>query len=183
MSQSETIARPYAKAAFEQAKENQRERWQVFLAVAGEILADETTIAHLKSPGFYPDLNCWLDEYLKKNRKEGLAQDERNFLQLLHDNHRLAILPEISQQFTQLINVNSGVCEAIVYTAQPLTDAQCQAITKKLSKETGQKVVLNVKEDACLLAGVRIEYNGLVIDQSAKGRIEQFARNLDDLRN
>lgn len=183
MSQSETIARPYAKAAFEQAGQNHRENWEAFLAAGASMLANESLINYLKAPGFYPEFTQWLDEYLTKNRGNALTQEEKNFLQLLHDNHRLAILPEIYQQFVHLINLEKGVCEAIVYTAQPLTTEQEKAIVKKLSEKTGRKVELLVKEDKDLLAGVRIEYNGLVIDQSTKGRIAQFARNLDDLRN
>lgn len=183
MSQSETIARPYAKAIFAQAGQADRATWQAFLAAAAAMLADEATVAHLKAPGFYQVLCQWLDEYLQQQRGKGLSTEERNVLQLLHDNHRLAVLPEIYQQYVQWANAETGVCEAVVYTAKALTDAQKIAISKKLTEKTGRKVELQIEEDPSLLAGVRIEYDGLVIDQSTKGRIAQFARNLDDLRN
>lgn len=183
MSQFETIARPYAKAAFEQAGTKNRNSWQAFLAAGAAMLADEDTAAHLKAPGFYDALTSWLDEYLQKKRGKGLYAEEKNFLHLLHDNHRLVVLPEIFEQYMHLVNLEGGVCQAVVYTAHALTDVQKKAIVKKLSEKTSRKVELDVREDSSLLAGVRIEYDGLVLDQSTKGRIAEFAQNLDDLRN
>ena len=64
--------------------------------------------------------------------------------------------------------------------AQALSSAEEKNLQILLQKKTGRDVVLDIHEDATLLAGVIIEYDGLVIDQTLRGRIAEFAQKLDD---
>ncbi len=184
MSQAETVARPYAKAAYEQALAAKNVAdWEEFLTVAASAMSDDAVTARLMAPGFIAQLRDWFDQYLKNKRESGLSAQEGNFLQVLSDHNRLDVLPEIARQFANLKHQTSDVCEVNVYSAKKLTKAQNDSIKALLKKKTGQDVSLTVKLSPELLAGVRIEYDGYVIDQSMKGRMADFARKLDDLRN
>ncbi|SUO96015.1 F0F1 ATP synthase subunit delta [Suttonella ornithocola] len=184
MSQSETIARPYAKAIFEQTVNKQSQiQWQEFLTAAADFCQSEIVLARLFAPGFYDEFVNWLEQYLVSTRDSKLTKEERNLLHILRENDRLSVLPEIALKYDQLLNESEGMLEATVYSAKSLTSDEEKKISLFLEKKTNKKIVLKVKEQPSLLAGLRIEYDGLVIDQSTRGRIEQFARKLDDLRN
>lgn len=184
MSQLETIARPYAKAAYELASEKGNiAQWAQFLAVAASICCDESVARRLNAPNFLTDLQTWIDEYLQHSRGQGLRGEEKNFLQVLEEANRLNVLPQIESEFQQFVAKADNLCKATVYTARALSKPQQQKIADALAKKTGQKVSLEVIEKPELLAGVRIEYNGLVLDQSAQGRLADFARQLEESRN
>ena len=67
-----------------------------------------------------------------------------------------------------------------ITTAQALSPAEEKTLQALMQKKTGRDVVLDIHEDAALIAGVIIEYDGLVIDQTLRGRIAEFAQKLDD---
>lgn len=184
MSQSETIARPYARAIFAQANvEGSKVQWGEFLSTAASIIDNDSVMSRIQAPSFFDNLVSWVDQYLNNIRNSGLSEKEKNFLFLLKKNNRLSILPEIAEGYSALLNDENGHIQAIVYTAKKLNKAQEAIIEALLKKKTGKEVTLEIIEQPDLLAGIRIEYDGLVIEQSTKGRIIEFARKLDDLRN
>lgn len=184
MSQSETIARPYAKAAYHQAFLNKTiNQWQDFFKIAAIFLTTKEVNAQLSTPEFFSKFKGWLDEALLKNRGKAMQKEEINFLQLLYDNDRLSVLPDIENLFGIQVHQANNVCKAKVYTAKVLSEAQHNLIVKMLADKLNKEILLEVEEQPDLIAGIRIEYEGLVLDQSIKGRIEQFAQKLEDLRN
>ncbi len=184
MSQSETIARPYAKAVYRQAiAQDNAEQWQQFLHISALIAGEKSVSARLSAPAFYIKLQSWIEDAVFKQRKIALTKEEKNFINLLYENDRFSVLKDIAEQYDSLLNEAKGICRAKVYTAKPLTAEQASSIATALKEKINREVVLDVVEQEDLLAGVRIEYDGLVIDQTTKGRMAQFARKLDDLRN
>ncbi len=185
MSHARTIARPYAKAAYRYAvdkRSGEVEKWGFFLDTAARICADEAVRCHLSERGFFGQLENWIDRYLLTARKSGLTRQEKNFLTLLRAHDRMAVLGEIAREFHHLRHASEGICEALVHTAKPLDNEQIENIRAFLARKTGKKVAIETREASHLLAGIRVEYDGLVIDQSAKGRIAAFARKFEDSR-
>lgn len=183
MPHSQTIARPYAKAAYEYAVASGKlEHWSVFLDTAGRFCTDEKVRVHLPERGFFAQLESWLNQYLGATRKNGLDRQERNFLRLLDAHDRMTILADIAREFRRLRYASKGICEARVHTAKPLNDTQLKKIRAFIARKTDKTVTITIKEAPDLLAGVRIEYDGLVIDQSARARIGEFARKLEESR-
>lgn len=183
MPYSQTIARPYAKAAYAYASDNGKlKSWSAFLESAERFCADEKVKVHLTERGFFAQLENWLDQYLTATRTSGLEQQERNFLRLLDAHERITILADIAREFRHLRNASEGICEARVYTAKPLHDEAVKRIRAFLAQKTDRKVTVTIEEAPDLLAGVRIEYDGLVIDQSAKARIAEFGRKIEESR-
>ena len=92
-----TLARPYAKAAFERAKAQQAlAEWAEVLNAAGQVAADEATRQLLTDPGLAEQKKA--DVILDCTGKS-VSEEQRNFLTILADNRRLALLPEIATLF------------------------------------------------------------------------------------
>lgn len=184
MSQTETIARPYAKAVFEQAVETESvANWIDFLEIASAFVSNEAVKEHLASASFMENFLVWFEQFLVESRGEALSEQERNFLNVLNQQGRMAIVSEIATQFKQLYYSAQNVCKATVYTALALDEKQKKELQATIERNVHREVVLDVREEPALIAGVRIEYDGMVIDQSARGRLERFARMLDESRN
>ena len=185
MSYARTIARPYAKAVYRYAVDEgngEVKKWSFFLDTAARICGDEAVRRHLTDRGFFGQLESWIDRYLLNARKSGLTRQEKNFLTLLEAHERIAVLGEIAREFDHLRHASEGTCKALVHTAKPLDNEQIENISAFLARKTGKKVAIETREAPELLAGIRVEYDGLVIDQSAKGRIAAFARKFEDSR-
>jgi F-type H+-transporting ATPase subunit delta len=56
------------------------------------------------------------------------------------ENGRLAALPEIAAQFHALVNAQSGVSDAVVYSAFPIDDAALADVVASLEKRFGRKL-------------------------------------------
>lgn len=184
MSELETIARPYAKAAYERAKEtNSVDHWQIFVNLSSSFFEQSSIRKNLLTPGFLQELISWIDELAEKVRGQGLNQEEKNYLNVLNDLGRLSILPQISSLFQKMVDAADGICEVKVYAARKLEESDLVNLKRKLEDKIKKKINLNIIEQPELQAGIKIEYEDMVIDQSMKGKIEQFSRQLEDTRN
>ena len=181
MAESKTVARPYAKAILANAGDDKaQQQWRQFLHTAKAVMQAPEVPEHLALPGFLPQLRSWLEQLLKKQRKHGLYAEENNLLRLLEEHDRIAVLPEIADVYDELFYAKSDVCMVHITTAQALSPAEEKTLQALMQKKTGRDVVLDIHEDAALIAGVIIEYDGLVIDQTLRGRMAEFAQKLDD---
>ena len=93
-------------------------------------------------------------------------------------NDRLDSLTDISQQYTDLVAKAKALVNAEVVTAKPLTDDQKSSLAAALEQRLGLKVELEETVDADLIGGAIIKAGDLVIDGSAKGRIEKLTTAL-----
>ena len=181
MAESKTIARPYARAILANATDGKaQQHWQQFLHTAKAVMQAPEVPEHLVLPGFLAQLQNWLEQLLKKQRKQGISGEEPNLLRLLEEHDRIAVLPEIADVYDELLYAQSDTCMVRVTSAKPLSSDDEALLRSLMQKKTGREVVLEIHEDPALLAGVVLEYDGLVIDQTLKGRIAEFAQKLDD---
>ncbi|MDO4777394.1 MAG: F0F1 ATP synthase subunit delta [Cardiobacteriaceae bacterium] len=181
MAHAETIARPYAKAILAQAKDQkEKENWQLFLDALASMLANVELRRHLGSPDMLETLTGWVEEWMKKQRALPVTQQEHNFMRLLAEHDRLPVVPAIAALYAKLLSQSKNICLAEISSAKPLQAEELDLIKKALAKKTGKAVELSTRIDETLLAGVYIEYDGQVIDQTMKGRIARFAHSLVD---
>ena len=68
---------------------------------------------------------------------------------------------------------------AKVRTAKGLDSAQADALRDSLAALAGNPVELQITEDASLLGGVRVEVGDLLVDATARGRLDQLREHLD----
>ena len=100
------------------------------------------------------------------------------FLRLLAENNRLHLLPGIAVLFERLRTEAESVLRAELISTTVVTEAQRKRVTKALKAKFKRKIVLDCKTDESLIAGAVIRVGDLVIDGSARGRLEKLATAL-----
>lgn len=172
MAESATTARPYARAAFARAKgTSQLAEWSSFLTRASQAVQNPQVEPLIGNPRVE---SAKLVDFLQE-LGGGNQPEQRNFLQLLADNRRLLLLPEITAQFEQLRADAEHVAHVEVRSAQPLTADESSRLKSALQKRLGSSVELHAEVDRSLLAGAIVRCGDLVIDGSLRARIERMA--------
>jgi F-type H+-transporting ATPase subunit delta len=169
MAEPSTVARPYAEAAFKLADEaGALARWSEMLAGLAAVAADPRVRQAAADPRLSDAERAGLFITILGGRLSG---DAENFVRVLAQNDRLALLPEIREQFEALKNDREGVVEASLQSAFELTQAQLKDIVARLEKKTGRKVRPHVSVDRELIGGVKIVLGDKVIDGSARAQL------------
>lgn len=169
MAEPNTIARPYAEAAFRLADETGAlGKWAEMLGALALVAADARVRAALADPNLSDAQAAGLLISILAGKLSGEAE---NFVRVLSENGRLALLPEIRVQFDARKNEREGVLEAEVDSAFELSEAQVADLVQRLEKKTGRKVKAKVQVDKALIAGVRITLGDKVIDGSARAQL------------
>ncbi|MCB1718453.1 MAG: F0F1 ATP synthase subunit delta [Candidatus Competibacteraceae bacterium] len=177
MAELTTIARPYARAAFEiaQGEEGGLQRWSEMLQFVATVVQDKTIQAVLSSPDHDSRYKAGL---LLKVCADQLSPTGSNFIKLLAENHRLNVLPDIVEVYEELRAEVEKTVEAEVTSAFELTEQQRQQLAKALSQRLQREVVLHCTIDQSLLGGAIIRAGDLVIDGSAQGRLAKLGARL-----
>jgi F-type H+-transporting ATPase subunit delta len=171
-----TIARPYAKAAFQAAREtNALGPWSRALRLAADIVADQRAAAFVKNPEFTADQ---VADFIVSVAGSSLNPEMQNFLRVLAANHRLPLLPEIAQHFEALRAGVENTVEVEVISAVELDSAQTEKLSKALHTRLKRQVKMRNTVDASLIGGAVIRAGDLVIDGSLKGRLEKLGTEL-----
>ena len=171
-----TAARPYAKAAFEMARDNkQYDEWSSRLAFLGGAVSDPQLSAALDVPGITSEQRA---DLMEKIAGDQLDAHGKNFVRLLAENNRLALLPDIAVIYDHLKAEAEGEIEARVTSAFELEPDQSQRIADALAKRLDRKVKIVSQVDKELIGGAIIKAGDLVIDGSVKGRIAKMSQSL-----
>jgi F-type H+-transporting ATPase subunit delta len=184
MAEKATIARPYARAAFDYARgapnaQQSFATWSRLLGLAGAVASDPSVAPLLGNPKV---ASSQLVELIAGvAAQQGLEVDApgRNFLGILAQNHRLAYLPEIADQFEQLRADVENVVDVEVVTAFPAAEPQRQALMHALEKRFNRAVRIRETIDESLIGGALIRAGDLVIDGSLKSRLERLATQMN----
>jgi len=177
MAELSTLARPYAKAAFEYAVEaKDLEGWSTSLALAGSVAQQASVNKLLSSPSSTADQQA---DLFKDLCGDQLLDACQNFISILSENRRLKLLPQISQQFEMLkANLEKAV-DVDIASAHKLDEKQQQQLSDALSAKLERKVNLQVNIDKSLLGGAVIRAGDTVIDGSLRGRLTKLAESLN----
>lgn len=172
MSELTTVARPYAKAAFDFAVEkNAVTAWQDMLAFAGEVAKNED-MHQLLTGAVAADT---LADLFIKVCGEQLDEHGQNLVKVLAENKRLAALPEISVLFDAFKAEYDKEVDVDVTSATALSDAQVKELSGSLEKRLARKVKLNCNVDPALIAGFVVKAGDTVIDGSVKSKLNRLA--------
>ncbi|MFD1804778.1 F0F1 ATP synthase subunit delta [Pasteurella oralis] len=175
MSELTTIARPYAKAAFDFAVEQSAvEKWTEMLNFSSELIKDETMQTFLNSSFSAHKLANTVISICG----DQLDQYGQNLIRLMAENKRLTVLPAVYQEFQHYVEEHQKIVEVQVISAQPLNAVQSQKIAAAMEKRLARKVKLNCSLDSSLIAGVIIRTDDFVIDGSSRGQLARLANEL-----
>ena len=171
MSQPLTLARPYARAAFELASSsNALGDWARKLAFAAQAAADPQVRALFGNPRVGPS------ELGSLFLPAGESADSTfaSFIKLLADNQRLQALPEIAALFEQRKREAEKVLQVRVRTAAPIDASETAKLKDALKRRFGRDIELEQTVDPAVLGGAIIDAGDVVIDGSVRGRLHQL---------
>jgi F-type H+-transporting ATPase subunit delta len=176
MTERVTIARPYAKAAFAEARKTQQlEQWSEGLKQAAAISVDERVKPLFGNPRVTP---AQLVELISGASGEKLDQAMSRFLAVLAENGRLAFLPEIAQLYEKMLAEQQRVLDVTLKSAVELSAEQRERFTAALRKRFERDIRLHTEIDKSLLGGAVLQADDLVIDGSVRGGLTQLASQI-----
>ncbi len=176
MAELSTLARPYARAAFEYADANSAlDAWLEQLATAAAIAAEPQVRQVLARPALTTGRQAELFIGLFG---DGLSAPMANFIRVLAANRRLPLLPEISAQFADLRAAREKSIDVHVVSAFELPQETRDRLADSLGSRLKRDVNLSSETDSSLLGGLLIRAGDTVIDGSVRGRLNKLAEAL-----
>ena len=172
MSQAITVARPYAQAAFDEAQKlGELKAWSEMLHAAVEAVKLQDMQAVITSTRV---THAQLNNLMLAVCGGKLSTSANNFIKLLVENKRLAVLPEILDMYEALRAEAEKSVDVMVTSAFDLTEAQKKKIAAALKVRMGREIKLSCETNRELLGGVVIRAGDKVIDGSARTRLSEL---------
>ena len=103
-----------------------------------------------------------------------------NFLKILCEKNILREYEGCVEEFTKRYNADHGIIEAVVTSAVALSSDRKKALKEKLEKVSGKKVSLVTKVNPAVIAGIKVELEGVEMDGSVQGRLGDISKKLSD---
>lgn len=205
MADLSTLARPYAKAAFDYANENGVvNEWEDFLFIASTIVNDASYRSLLDNPAvkaeqksaalvdlYNTQVAVSSDSAFKQllssthgHKNDGATSYQAvstalsNFVNQLAEQERLALLPEVYEHYRRHKATSLKQLNAYVTSAYPLTDEQRQLFESRLATSLNASVVIHESVDPSLLAGATVKVGDKIIDDSMRGKLQQLKTQL-----
>jgi F-type H+-transporting ATPase subunit delta len=111
-----------------------------------------------------------------------LSTIARNFLFVLIDHRRIALLGEILHSFELIVDERLGFARAEVSSPRELTESQRGAISSQLERLTGKRIRMRFAVDPALIGGVVARIGSTVYDGSVRGQLQTLGRRLSTER-
>jgi F-type H+-transporting ATPase subunit delta len=174
MSQTLTLARPYARAVFSLAREQGRlSQWSAQLGFAALAVSEPSVQAVLGNPRL--NAQSLVDVLIPPGEADALFAQ---FLSVLAENRRLVLLPEIAGLFDAQRAEDEHVVKATITSANALDAAELTKMREALRKRFGREVEISTAIDASLIGGAVIDAGDVVIDGSLRTKLARLAAAL-----
>lgn len=179
MKHSEAVAKSYAKALFELARErNQVDVVSKELATIGTVLAQQPAMVEFLS-------RPWVAPSAKRGAAAEMASRlalsplTRDFLALVAARNRADHLAAIAAAFRALDDEAQGRVRVKLRTAQPLVPTAREQLSARLSRMLGGKrLVIEESVDSTLLGGFVAEVGSMILDGSLDTQLERMRDRL-----
>lgn len=177
MAELTTLARPYAKAAFEYARASKDlAGWSAMLATASAVAQQSVMQQVLSLPSYTADQKA---QTFVDVCGESLSGPGQNFIKNLAANKRLSLLPHIAALFEQLKAAQEKSIDVEVVSAFTLSADLQEKLAQALSKKLSCDVRLQSSVDQSLIGGAIIRAGDTVIDGSVRGRLAKLAEAMN----
>jgi len=174
----ETIAKKYARALIELAlEEKQLERCGREIESFGILIKENEQLWGLFTgpAGDVALRRSALDAVLAKTQYLGLVA---NFIRLLMDKERLALINDISRAYGRLLDEHQGKTKARLVSAAELSADEIAEVTKRLSAALKREIILETSVDPSLIGGAVAYVGGLIYDGSIRTQLSTIRDNL-----
>jgi F-type H+-transporting ATPase subunit delta len=177
MAELSTLARPYARAAFEYANEKGAvDQWATMLSLLAGLSEFDAVAELISTPDQTPAEKA---EKLIAICGDGLSVEGANFLKNLADNRRLPLLPEIQIQFNAFQAEQDKTLDVDVLAARAMDQAQQDRLAAALQQRLQRTINIKVSVDAALIGGAVIRAGDTIIDGSVSGRLARLAEAIN----
>lgn len=168
-----TLARPYARAVFKLALEQQAlAQWSEMFGLLSRVSQQEKVQEILGSPNLTVQQQA---QTLIDVCADALDNSGKNLVKVLAENKRLILLPEISQLFDALKKEAEKTVDVEIISAVSLESALEQKLAQALKNKLNRDVKISSAIDKNLIGGVIIRAGDTVIDRSLRSRLAKLA--------
>lgn len=170
------VASRYALALYSLALEtNSIESWQEEVKEIMRAFKENADFVMVLGSSFLTvqERKQMLNETLK-----GVSEEIVSLLNIVIENHRTSLIPEILEGFNTYCNENKGVLQGLLYSHIHLKESQITEIEQKISEVEHVKVHLKNVIDPTLIGGVKIVIHDRIYDGSIKHHLTQMRKDL-----
>jgi F-type H+-transporting ATPase subunit delta len=176
MIEPRTLARPYARAAFEFSREaGTLDAWGEALNVAAAVSLEPAVRAVLGDPGKTSQQRV---DVLAAVLDDALSKEVCGFLGIMAANGRLDLIEETAALFAELKAAQEASVDVLVTSAFAVDDDALNEISEAMSRHFERTVSITSETDSALLGGAVIRAGDVVIDGSVRGRLNKLAGTL-----
>ncbi len=174
MAEQITIARPYARAAFTYAREqNVLRAWRKFLVRMAELSGLDPVRDLMTAPGVSPERRV---QVLVDLGGVTPPKGAVNLLCLMALNGRLGVLRDVTEEFTRLEDVAAETLDVTIITAVPLTQEIHAKLVEALSRRLGHKIEASFEQRPEIIGGLMVRIGDHVIDATLANRLRRLTR-------
>ena len=171
-----TLARPYAKAAFELAQGDQAlAAWGDMLGLAAAIVSDDAIAVLFENPDIG---KARVLEIITDAGGEAFSERFRGFLSVLSSNGRLPLLPQVDELYGALRAKAENRLRVKVLSAVPLDEGQAGRMKDALARRFECEIELESEIDPGVIGGAVVYAGDQVIDGSLRGRLNKLSASL-----
>ena len=176
MSRYRYIAKPYARAVFELAREQEAMgAWSQMLEALA-LVAGHPEVEKLAASPLVTQAR--LQELFAAVIGNELKGDYAHFLALLIHNKRLYALPDIAALFAGYKAEAENMTRVTVESAFEVDNDFLEQVKKRLEKRFNSTIDIETRLNPALIGGAVIRAGDFIIDGSIKGKLERFSQSL-----
>lgn len=176
MAELTTVARPYAEAIFRAAVDAKDvANFAGKLKALGTVGANAQVVSLVSNPKVAATEKANL---MASAAGGNLPSALSNMLAMLIANGKATLLPFITEHFERLQRDHEGVVKVVITSAFALSDAEKSGLIDALAKKYGKRVDAEVKIDASLIGGARVQVGDEVVHASVRDTLNNMARAL-----
>ena len=172
----EEIARVYAEALFEVAKEKGKldEIHDQLDEIADAIAENRDLQVFLFSPYFS-----------SAEKRDGIGRaitggepELKNFLELLAEKHRMPAIFRIRRRFDEMWAKEKRRLEVTLTSAVELPANVVKDLGQEIEEQTGQSIELEANVDENILGGLVLQVGNMVLDASVRNKLERLRKEV-----
>ena len=172
-----TLARPYAKAAFESGLgDNSLDHWSSVLTTAAAVSSEQSVIRLITDPSLSTD--SVVNSFIELLGDE-IDTNDRNLFRLLAENKRLVLLPAISELFHALKANQERSITVEITTAFEVSSEALDNLAQSLKGRLAQDINLSATVDSRLIGGAVVRAGDTVIDNSVRGKLVKLVESMN----
>lgn len=175
---SASVARRYARAFFELARESGRvgEATKELRDFADAYAASSEFRAMELDPAFHDEQRAAVIKTLGK--RLGASDTTVRTVSILAERQRLSVLPDLVRLVDEMADEHLGVVRATVRSARPLSESYKTKLKSHIENATGKRAIILYEEDPQLIGGLVTQIGDRLVDGSVRGRLDRLADSL-----